>query len=111
MPLIFFAAVCFSLSYIFWGQLARVGEHYYPLWFLFLILGAVAATGGTVAAFVPEDKTEVRPVETDEYVMIHREKCPVCKQFKYPEIQAVTHEACISVPPGEAETIPLGQKS
>ena len=76
LPMLVFAAVCLFLAVDFWGTPTRIGDRYYPIWILFLLIGAIAATGGTVAAFVPEDEEEEGqvPRSTADHVVIARAK-------------------------------------
>ncbi|MCL5984212.1 MAG: phage holin family protein [Candidatus Thermoplasmatota archaeon] len=71
-PLLFFGIIFLILALLFWGSYAHIGERFYPLWIVFLLVGGIATVGGTVAAFVPEDEEGELPKSTEDYVVVER---------------------------------------
>ncbi len=73
-PLLFFGVAAIVISILFWGSYDRIGDRYYPLWVVFLLVGGIATVGGTLAAFVPEGEENGIPENTPDYVVLERKK-------------------------------------
>jgi hypothetical protein len=73
-PLLFFGVAAIVISILFWGSYDRIGDRYYPLWVVFLLVGGIATVGGTLAALVPEGEEDGIPESTPDYVVLEREK-------------------------------------
>ena len=61
-------------SIVIWGVPTQIGTHYYPLWAMFFIDGAVAVAGGTIASLVPEGEEGLMPQSNGTYVVIERKE-------------------------------------
>lgn len=72
-PLLFVGGGLLVVAVLLWGVPSHIGGRTYPLYIVFLLIGAVALTGGTIASLVPEEDLEGEiPKSTEKYVVVKR---------------------------------------
>ncbi len=74
--LIFVGGACFVLSYLTFSHGPILPDRVYPLWALFIALGAIATTGGALSIYVGPDPPSIQADEIDleEFVLVPRKE-------------------------------------
>ena len=74
--LIFVGGACFVLSYLTFSHGPILPDRVYPLWALFIALGAIATTGGALSVYVGPDPPSIQADEIDleEFVLVPRKE-------------------------------------
>lgn len=72
-PLIFVGVVCFAVAYFLFGGHINLGNGHLPTWILFVALGAIACTGGTVSVVAVDDGPDTESftnVDSTKFVVV-----------------------------------------
>ncbi|MDE2046157.1 MAG: hypothetical protein KGJ69_13600 [Thermoplasmata archaeon] len=76
LALVFVGAACFVLSYFTFAHGSPLPNRVYPLWALFIGLGAIATTGGLLSIYVGPDPPGLGLEDLDptQFVVVERER-------------------------------------